>query len=90
MSTATLNKWGNGQGIRIPKEVCDRIGVKIGARATMVVSESENTISFSFEKEPTRFQRRSKVAMKELAAGWTGGKTGEEWGGSDVGSEVVE
>lgn len=90
MATTTLNKWGNGQGVRIPKDVCDLLGVKIGTPAILDVNETESIISLRFEKEPTQYQRRSKKSMKELAAQWTGEKVGEEWGGSDVGAEVVE
>ena len=30
------------------------------------------------------------MTMEEFAAGWEGTKVGKEWGGSDVGAEVVE
>lgn len=90
MATTMLNKWGNGQGIRIPKDVCDSLGVKIGTRATLEVDEAENIISLRFDKEPAKYQRRSKMTMRELAGQWTGDKVGEEWGGPDVGAEVVE
>lgn len=35
-------------------------------------------------------QRNRKVGIEELCADWAGGKVGVEWGGSDVGAEVVE
>ena len=30
------------------------------------------------------------MTMEEFAAGWEGPRVGKEWGGSDVGAEVVE
>ncbi len=30
------------------------------------------------------------MTMEEFAQGWSGEKVGEEWGGDDLGHEVVE
>ena len=30
-----LCKWGNSQGLRIPKKMCDLLGIKVGAIETI-------------------------------------------------------
>ena len=90
---ARLVKWGNSQGIRIPKDVCEMLDIAIGARGRMEVDYDSSSITITFEKtgNPPRYTRRSHATLEEIAAasGWDGGKVGEEWGGEDVGSEEV-
>ena len=88
---ATLVKWGNSQGIRVPKEACDLLDLAVGARGTMEVDVEGNRIVITFERCHPRpkYRRHGHATLEELAAGWTGGKVGEEWGGADVGAEEV-
>lgn len=86
----TLAKWGNSQGIRIPKEVCERLGAKVGDPVRMQVDEAKGQVTVVFEYDAHRYHRSRKVSIEELCAGWSGGKIGEEWSGPDVGAEVVE
>ncbi|OZG66686.1 Transcriptional regulator/antitoxin, MazE [Bifidobacterium hapali] len=37
MVEATISKWGNSEGIRIPKEIRDRIGLHEGSRVSIDV-----------------------------------------------------
>ena len=87
--TTTLAKWGNSQGMRIPKEVCELLGVKLGSRAEMSIDAPKSQVTFTFEQPERKYRRSRRVSMEELCAGWHGGKVGEEWGGPDVGAEVV-
>jgi len=37
MSIGTLHKWGNSQGITIPKSVCEQLGIKAGDKLKLFV-----------------------------------------------------
>lgn len=82
-------KWGNSQGLRVPREVCDYLGVDIGSSAEMTFDVNKSQIIITFNEPNNAYRRNKKMSLQEIAAGWTGGKTGEEWGGEDVGSEVI-
>ena len=87
--TTTLSKWGNSQGFRMPKEVCELLGIVVGSVAEMRVDASNSQVTLTFPKAERKYRRNRKVSMEELCAGWDGGKVGQEWGGPDVGAEVV-
>ena len=88
--TGTLAKWGNSQGVRIPKDVCDLLGVQVGTPVGLSVNQARSEVTITFERPARKYQRSRKVSLEELCAGWDGGKVGTEWGGADVGAEVVE
>ncbi len=87
---ATLTKWGNSQGIRIPSSTCELLGISAGARAEIEADPVTSTLTVRFERPTGNYARHRKMTLEEFAAGWTGGKVGQEWGGPDVGAEVVE
>ncbi len=89
-TAATLSKWGNSQGIRIPKDLCDLLGVNVGAVADIEANQARSSLVITFEQPRRKYRRNRRVSMEELCAGWEGGKIGEEWGGPDVGAEEVE
>jgi antitoxin MazE len=52
MTTATLSKWGNAQGIRIPKAFCEQLGLHVGDKVSiklegkqLIIGESANPYS---------------------------------------------
>ena len=87
---ATLVKWGNSQGVRIPSQVCADLGVRPGSVAKVEVDVAHSSLTLTFEKPRRRYARTRRMTMEEFAEGWDGGKVGQEWGGPDVGAEVVE
>ena len=87
---AVLVKWGNGQALRISKEACNSLGIAIGAKAEVSIDEESSSITYQFIKPVKRYSRSRKISMEELMEDWEGGKAGEEWGGPDVGAEVVQ
>ena len=87
VTSSTVSKWGNGQGIRIPKIVCDTVGVEIGDPFEMRVT-NENTLVISFPKKA--YRRNKKVTIDELFTNKKGNWDSEEFWGKDVGLEVVE
>lgn len=93
MTEATLTRWGNSQGIRIPKETCGLLGIAPGARAEVSVDPAASTMTLRFERTeaPRRYSRARKRTLEELAEerGWDGERAGAEWIGADVGAEVV-
>jgi putative addiction module antidote len=69
----TIRKIGNSEGIIIPKEVLDRMGVKAGDEITMTSEGSKLVLSAAdgdFERQldhAEKFMERYKVALKKLA-----------------------
>lgn len=86
--TATLSKWGNGQGLRIPKVVCEQLGITTGDNVSYSVTTDGSLLITPLEGR--HYRRRRIVTIEELSEGWTGERVGEEWGGPDVGAEIVE
>lgn len=89
-ATGTLAKWGNSQGVRIPKDICELIGARIGSTVGIRANQAKSELVLTFVKPESRYRRNRKVSMEELCAGWSGGRIGEEWGGPDVGAEMVD
>ena len=86
-----LRSWGNGQGVRFPKELCRALGVSVGARAEVSYDLAERKITLSFRgPEAPEYKRTRRLTMEELMQGWEGAKVGEEWLEGEVGAEVVE
>lgn len=68
MVTATLTKWGNSQGIIVPKELCERLGIRVGDKLSVLVRGNEITL----RPCAPRFGRNRKVSIEELFEGWEG------------------
>jgi len=68
MTTATLTKWGNSQGIIIPKGLCDQLDLQVGDK---VVLEFEGD-SINLRPQRKAFHRSRTVNIDELFAGWDG------------------
>lgn len=90
MATGTLAKWGNSQGVRIPKDICDLLELRVGVPVDMRVDQAKSEVTLTFAQPERAYARNRKVSLAELCAGWDVGKVGEEWGGPDMGAEVVE
>jgi len=69
----TIRKIGNSEGIIIPKDVLDRMGVKAGDEITMTRRGSELILTAAdgdFDRRlghAEKFMDRYKVALKKLA-----------------------
>ena len=90
-STTTLRSWGNGQGVLIPKSVCDQAGLKVGDEFDISLSGRVLTL------EPTRRGRTQVLTAKDVLGNWTGsyvvppdlaGSGREADWGSPVGTEA--
>ncbi|MEG1840813.1 MAG: AbrB/MazE/SpoVT family DNA-binding domain-containing protein [Gordonibacter sp.] len=68
MAMATLSKWGNSQGIIIPRSICENMGISIGDRLDIKATEEGITL-----KPQCRTHRRArKLTAEEVFAGWQG------------------
>ncbi|MFI5021651.1 MAG: AbrB/MazE/SpoVT family DNA-binding domain-containing protein [Alphaproteobacteria bacterium] len=78
---AQITRWGNSLGIRIPKELALRIGLKEGARVDLTAKGGQIVISAV----------RPLYTLDELLVGMTPEAMHEafDWGPA-VGHEVVE
>ena len=90
METATLGKWGNSQALTVPSLICNAMGLTSGEKAEVEYDLANNSVTYRFNAKSNGYSRSKKMTMEEFAKGWKGGKVGEEWGGRDVGAEVVE
>jgi len=52
MSTTTLSKWGNGQGILLPKRFCEQLGLKAGDKV-QITAEKKRIIIEPSDNEHT-------------------------------------
>ena len=88
-----LCAWGTSRAGRIPKDMCERMGIDVGARLTMSLGHDERG-SFMLvrpeEAEHRAYRDIPYVSMDELFAGYTGDyQPGEcDWG-KDLGAEVI-
>ena len=78
----TLQRWGNSQGIRIPKGIADSLGIAVGAELSVEVSSDRTRITVT----PSRDTRpvRGRYRIEDLiAASAPGAFEGElDWGSS--------
>lgn len=81
MMYGTITKWGNSQGIRIPK----------GALAAAGLQESDN-VEIIADKETITLRKLSRPkSLDELFAGYHGDYQPAEFdAGADVGREVID
>jgi len=84
----TLQRWGNSQGIRLPKSIIESLGMTVGAPVIVEVSgdHSQITIKPVTESRPTRGRHRiedliAKSSPNAFAGehNWGGAKGKEAW-----------
>ena len=81
MQYGTIQRWGNSQGIRIPK----------GALTTARLGENDEVEIIATEREITIRKARRYQSLDALFAGYQGNYMPVEFDtGGDVGREVVE
>ena len=51
MATGKLYKWGNSQGVIIPKHLCEYIGLHVGDPVEITVNSKKGTIELA-QKDP--------------------------------------
>ncbi len=63
---AMLKKWGNSQGVLVPKNLCEYLGVTIGDR--LEIEKKQGAITMRPTKK--QFTRSRKLTATELFADW--------------------
>lgn len=81
MNVATISKWGNASGIRLPKSICMEFGLEIGSKVTVEAGRDVILIK----------PQKSDYSLQARKAAWDGRRYQVEdpWG-EDVGSEVLD
>ena len=67
MVYATLTKWGNSQGVLIPKSLCNKYGLSVGDKLII----EEGAAGIELKPQRRRFATHP-VDLDELFEGWTG------------------
>jgi antitoxin MazE len=76
----SVAKWGNSLGVRIPKRLAEKLGLREGARVEMEAEGDRLVIS----------RRRPRYTLEEVLANVTPEvRTAFDWG-PDVGREIIE
>ncbi|MCL2044165.1 MAG: AbrB/MazE/SpoVT family DNA-binding domain-containing protein [Treponema sp.] len=79
----TIQRWGNSQGVRLPKPILDELFLQENDQVEIVSENSSIVI-----RKATR-KRRAKKSLEELFTNYTGNYKCEEWDtGMPVGKEV--
>jgi len=68
MSKTLLRKWGNSQGVLIPKSTVEESGLTLGDVLDIAVDPEGNIV---LRPEKVRFSRRRRVTIEELFADYT-------------------
>lgn len=84
----TLQRWGNSQGVRLPKALVDGLGVEVGSPVMVELSADRTRITIT----PTQSSRavRGRCRIEDLVAGsdpkafrgeldWGGAQGKEAW-----------
>ena len=83
----TLQKWGNSQGIRIPKTMLDSLGISVGSEVEieMVANTDEIRIRPTSVARPVRGRYRIEDLVARMPEDHAPSE--EAWGGA-VGEEI--
>jgi antitoxin component of MazEF toxin-antitoxin module len=79
-NVTTVSKWGNAQGIRIPKSFCEQLGISVGDKVSLAIEKGKIIIENPAENHTIQARMRS----------WDGtrSKTHEYDWGEPVGKEI--
>ena len=76
----TISKWGNSQGIRIPKKYLEQLGLKVGEKVDIKIEDGKIVII------PIKNKRKPKIDINQLFKEDYEDKKEFEWG--QVGKEI--
>jgi antitoxin MazE len=76
-----ISKWGNSLGVRVPKDIADKLGLKEGTSAELAIEKGRIVIS----------AKKRRRTIEDLVVGMTPKAMHEafDWG-PDVGREEVD
>lgn len=69
VTVTKITKWGNSQGVVIPKNVCEQAGIAVGDSVTIMVEDGDGLVI-----KPTgrRFHRTKKLTSEDVLSNWDG------------------
>lgn len=67
-ATATLTKWGNSQGLIIPKPICEALGVSVGDKLDLEAGDG----NLSIRPQHKKYERTKRYTIDELFEGYDG------------------
>ena len=76
----TISKWGNSQGIRIPKKYLEQLGLKVGEKVDIKIEDGKIVII------PIKNKRKPKIDINQLFKEDYEENKEFEWG--QVGKEI--
>ena len=88
LATATVSKWGNSEGIRIPREVRELAGIHEGSSVTMEVQDGAIIIR-PVSKPARRMGRYVLPDLDALFSDYRGPQPTEDGFGEPVGREEL-
>ena len=77
MHTTKLARWGNSQGVIIPKHLCEHVGMKVGDRVEIAVDAASGTIEVAPATSASE-QRDRGCSLRSEASALPGRYLGEE------------
>jgi antitoxin MazE len=77
-SKVQLRRWGNSQGIRIPKEVIDFLNLPADAEFDLKINRDDKTIILQLNEGLTPYQRLIKQNHKAERTDFRWDRLGEE------------
>ena len=83
MSAATLVRWGNGQGVRLNRDVVEDAGIKVGDQLDVQVREGRIVLT------PKRMRVISVPDFEAMFAGYEIPRTQEDGFAGQVGKELL-
>ncbi len=83
----TLQRWGNSQGVRIPKQLVERIGVDIGSEVLISLSHDQSTITIAPVQDARPVRGRHRIEDL-IAASQPDSFDGREFWTNPQGKEV--
>ena len=80
----TLQRWGNSQGVRLPKSIVESLGMSVGEPVIVEVSgdHSQITITPATKTRPVRGRHRIEDLIAESSPNAFEGE--HDWGGAHV------
>jgi antitoxin MazE len=72
--TAVISKWGNAQGLRIPKAFCHQLGISVGDRVSLSIEEDRLVISGANEEYTLKARMKNWNGVRNQAHEYDWGK----------------
>ncbi|WP_281775873.1 AbrB/MazE/SpoVT family DNA-binding domain-containing protein [Bifidobacterium ruminantium] len=83
MSSATLVRWGNGQGVRLNRDVVEDAGIKVGDQLDVQVREGRIVLT------PKRARVITIPDFEAMFAGYRGPQPQEDGFANQIGRELL-